>query len=59
MRKVVSVTQQPTRKPYRRGEGGKLRADILAAAAALIEETGSEQSVGRPSPLSMPGSFGI
>ena len=45
MRKVVSVTQQPTRKPYRRGEGGKLRADILAAAAALIEETGSEQSV--------------
>jgi len=58
MRKVVSVTQQPTRKPYRRGEGGKLRADILAAAA-LIEETGSEQSVGRPSPLSMPGSFGI
>ena len=45
MRKVVSVTQQPARKPYRRGEGGKLRADILAAAAALIEETGSEQSV--------------
>jgi AcrR family transcriptional regulator len=39
------VTQQPARKPNRRGEGGKLRADILAAAAALIEETGSEQSV--------------
>ena len=39
------MTQQPARKPYRRGEGGKLRADILAAAAALIEETGSEQSV--------------
>ena len=39
------VTQHPARKPYRRGEGGKLRADILAAAAALIEETGSEQSV--------------
>ena len=38
-------TQHPARKPYRRGEGGKLRADILAAAAALIEETGSEQSV--------------
>jgi AcrR family transcriptional regulator len=45
MCKVVSVTQQPARKPYRRGEGGRLRADILAAAAALIEETGSEQSV--------------
>lgn len=39
------MTQTPARKPYRRGEGGKLRADILAAAAALIEETGSEQSV--------------
>jgi AcrR family transcriptional regulator len=39
------VTQTPARKRYRRGEGGKLRADILAAAAALIEETGSEQSV--------------
>ena len=45
MCKVVSVTQTPARKPYRRGEGGKLRADIIAAAAALIEETGSEQSV--------------
>ena len=45
MCKVVSVTQAPARKPYRRGEGGKLRADIIAAAAALIEETGSEQSV--------------
>jgi AcrR family transcriptional regulator len=39
------VTQAPARKPYRRGEGSKLRADIIAAAAALIEETGSEQSV--------------
>jgi AcrR family transcriptional regulator len=45
MCKVVSVTQAPARKPYRRGEGGKLRGDIIAAAAALIEETGSEQSV--------------
>jgi AcrR family transcriptional regulator len=45
MCKVVSVTQAPARKPYRRGEGSKLRADIIAAAAALIEETGSEQSV--------------
>jgi len=39
------MTQAPARKPNPRGEGGKLRADILAAAAALIEETGSEQSV--------------
>jgi len=39
------VTQIPARKPYRRGEGGKLRVDIMAAAAALIEETGSERSV--------------
>jgi AcrR family transcriptional regulator len=39
------VTRQPARKPNRRGEGSKLRADILAAAAALLEETGSEQSV--------------
>lgn len=39
------MTHQPVRKPYRRGEGGKLRADILAAATTLIEETGSEQSV--------------
>ena len=45
MRKVISVTQQPARKPKRRGEGSKLRGDILAATAALIEETGSEQSV--------------
>ena len=45
MCKVASVTQTPARKPNRRGEGGKLRADILAAAAVLIEETGSEQSV--------------
>ena len=39
------MTQAPARKPYRRGEGGKLRTDIIAAAAGLIEETGSEQSV--------------
>jgi len=39
------VTQIPARKPYRRGEGSKLRVDIIAAAAALIEETGSERSV--------------
>jgi AcrR family transcriptional regulator len=42
---VESVTEASPRKPYRRGEGSKLRADIIAAAAGLIEETGSEQSV--------------
>lgn len=39
------MTKAPARKPYRRGEGGKLRGDIIAAAAAVMEETGSEQSV--------------
>jgi len=29
----------------RRGEGGKLRDDILAGAAALLERTGSEEAV--------------
>jgi AcrR family transcriptional regulator len=29
----------------RRGEGGKLRADILAGATELLEETGSEEAV--------------
>jgi AcrR family transcriptional regulator len=39
------MTQGAARKPNRRGEGTRLRADIFAAAAALIEETGSEQDV--------------
>jgi AcrR family transcriptional regulator len=29
----------------RRGEGGRLRADIIAAATTLLEETGSEEAV--------------
>jgi AcrR family transcriptional regulator len=29
----------------RRGEGSKLRADILAAATRLLEQTGSEEAV--------------
>ena len=33
------------RERNRRGEGGKLRADILAAATSLLEETGSEEAV--------------
>ena len=33
------------RERNRRGEGGRLRADILAAAAQLLEQTGSEEAV--------------
>lgn len=33
------------RERNRRGEGSKLRADILAGATAILEETGSEESV--------------
>ncbi len=33
------------RERNRRGEGGKLRDEILAAATALLEETGSEEAV--------------
>jgi AcrR family transcriptional regulator len=33
------------RERNRRGEGGKLRAEILAAATEILEQTGSEESV--------------
>jgi AcrR family transcriptional regulator len=33
------------RERNRRGEGGKLRADILAGATELLEQTGSEEAV--------------
>jgi AcrR family transcriptional regulator len=33
------------RERNRRGEGGKLRADILAGATSLLEQTGSEEAV--------------
>src|SRR5215469_3470031 len=33
------------RERNRRGEGGKLRADILAVATALLERTGNEEAV--------------
>src|SRR5260370_1139140 len=33
------------RERNRRGEGGKLRDDILAAATALLEQTGSAEAV--------------
>jgi AcrR family transcriptional regulator len=35
----------PSRQPNRRGEGGRLRGEIVAAAAAVLEETGNEDSV--------------
>ena len=34
-----------TRTRNRRGEGGRLREEILAGATALLEETGSEEAV--------------
>ncbi len=34
-----------SRRPNRRGEGAKLRADIVAGAAAVLEETGNEDAV--------------
>jgi len=33
------------RERNRRGEGGRLRADILAGATSLLEQTGSEEAV--------------
>jgi len=37
--------KEAVRERNRRGEGGKLRADILAGAAALLERTGNEEAV--------------
>lgn len=46
---TVSTTAGPAgtspRERNRRGEGGRLRADILAGAAELLDETGNEQAV--------------
>jgi len=36
---------EAVRERNRRGEGGKLRDDILAAATALLERTGNEEAV--------------
>jgi AcrR family transcriptional regulator len=35
----------PPRERNRRGQGGRLRTDILTAAAELLDETGNEQAV--------------
>jgi AcrR family transcriptional regulator len=37
--------KEAVRERNRRGEGGKLRDDILAAATALLERTGNEEAV--------------
>jgi AcrR family transcriptional regulator len=40
---VTGVSE--SRKPNRRGEGARLRAEIVAGATAVLEETGSEDAV--------------
>lgn len=44
MTSTPSLTR-PDRHPNRRGEGGRLRGEILAAAAQLLEATGNEHAV--------------
>jgi AcrR family transcriptional regulator len=41
----VTAVNSTARPRNRRGEGGRLRGEILAAASALLEETGSEDAV--------------
>ena len=42
---VTNVSASRPRRPNRRGEGGQLRGEIVAAARELIEETGSAEAV--------------
>lgn len=42
---VTSATSAHPRRRYKRGEGERLRADILVAAKDLLAETGDEESV--------------
>jgi AcrR family transcriptional regulator len=42
---VVKVSRTRRRTQNRRGEGEKLRGDIVAAATELLEETGSEDAI--------------
>lgn len=42
---VTAVTETPVRRRNRRGEGGKLREEIIAAAVALLDEGGDERAV--------------
>lgn len=41
----MCVTEMATRARNRRGEGARLRDEILTAATRLLEETGSEEAV--------------
>jgi AcrR family transcriptional regulator len=40
-----TTTEPPLRERNRRGQGGRLRTDIVTAAAELLDETGNEQAV--------------
>ena len=42
---VTAVTNTEPRRRNRRGEGGKLRDEIIAAALALLDEGGDERAV--------------
>ena len=42
---VTAVTNTEPRRRNRRGEGGKLREEIIAAAVALLDEGGDERAV--------------
>ncbi|WP_406145364.1 TetR/AcrR family transcriptional regulator [Streptomyces sp. NBC_01012] len=43
--KAASATPGPTRRRNRRGEGGRLRDDIVAAAVELLDEAGDERAI--------------
>ncbi len=45
MCKVIRMAAREARTQNPRGEGGRLRQDIVAAATALVEETGSEDAI--------------
>ncbi len=40
-----TAARKPKRQRNRRGQGSRLRAEIIAGAAALLERTGSEESI--------------
>ncbi|MGW1100496.1 TetR/AcrR family transcriptional regulator [Streptomyces sp. NPDC002455] len=43
--KAASAPPAPARARNRRGEGGRLRDDIVAAAVELLDETGDERAI--------------
>ncbi|MEV4048913.1 TetR/AcrR family transcriptional regulator [Streptomyces sp. NPDC049744] len=45
MTQAVPARQPRTRTRNRRGEGGRLREEIIVAAAALLDETGDQHAV--------------